>query len=109
MIATGYDDGSDSAWLRCAPIQTDTHPIGIVQLYFGSGSYSDRRQYISAAELAAESDRLVPLGKMGNLWEIACAGLFLASDHACFISGACLPVDGGQHAAMLPLETPTAG
>lgn len=66
-------------------------------------------QYASAAEMVAARDRLVPLGKMGNPWDVARAALFLASDHARFITGVCLPVDGGQHAAMLPLENPPAG
>ena len=39
----------------------------------------------------------VPLrGKMGTAWDVAHAALFLASDEARFITGAVLPVDGGQ-------------
>ena len=41
----------------------------------------------------------VPLGgKMGTAWDVANAALFLASDEAKFITGVCLPVDGGQSA-----------
>ncbi|MDA1077119.1 MAG: SDR family oxidoreductase, partial [Proteobacteria bacterium] len=41
----------------------------------------------------------VPLGKkMGSAWDVANAALFLASDEAGFITGANLPVDGGQSA-----------
>jgi NAD(P)-dependent dehydrogenase (short-subunit alcohol dehydrogenase family) len=41
----------------------------------------------------------VPLrGKMGSGWDVANAALFLASDEAQFITGVCLPVDGGQSA-----------
>jgi NAD(P)-dependent dehydrogenase (short-subunit alcohol dehydrogenase family) len=44
-------------------------------------------------------DAQVPLGgKMGDAWDVANAALFLASDEARFITGACLPVDGGQSA-----------
>ena len=53
------------------------------------------------AELIARRDAQVPLGgKMGSAWDIANAALFLASDEAKFITGVCLPVDGGQ-AAMI--------
>lgn len=53
------------------------------------------------AELIARRDAQVPLGaKMGSGWDIANAALFLASDEAKFITGVCLPVDGGQ-AAMI--------
>jgi NAD(P)-dependent dehydrogenase (short-subunit alcohol dehydrogenase family) len=51
----------------------------------------DRTQY---AELR---DQAVPLkGGMGSAWDVANAAVFLASDEARFITGALLPVDGGQ-------------
>lgn len=50
-------------------------------------------------EVRAERDRLVPLRhRMGTAWDVAHAVLFLASDEADFITGAVLPVDGGQSA-----------
>lgn len=53
-------------------------------------------QYASAEEMVAARDALVPMGKMGTAWDIANAAVFLASDEAKFITGVCLPVDGGQ-------------
>jgi NAD(P)-dependent dehydrogenase (short-subunit alcohol dehydrogenase family) len=47
-------------------------------------------------DLRAERNKAVPLGKMGTAWDVAYAALFLASDEAKFITGAVLPVDGGQ-------------
>jgi NAD(P)-dependent dehydrogenase (short-subunit alcohol dehydrogenase family) len=50
----------------------------------------------SRAEIAAERDARVPLGrKMGTGWDVAYAALFLASEEAKFITGVALPVDGG--------------
>lgn len=60
-------------------------------------------QYASVAEMVAQRERMVPLGRMGDAWDIANASLFLASDQARFITGVCLPVDGGQSCQMLPL------
>ena len=52
---------------------------------------------VSREQVRAERDALVPLaGGMGSAWDVANAALFLASDEARFITGAELPVDGGQ-------------
>jgi NAD(P)-dependent dehydrogenase (short-subunit alcohol dehydrogenase family) len=54
---------------------------------------------IERAEYAALRDSRVPLkGGMGTAWDVANAAAFLASDQARFITGALLPVDGGQSA-----------
>ncbi len=54
---------------------------------------------IDREQLIEQRNQLVPLGKkMGTAWDVAYAGLFLASDEAAFITGAVLPVDGGQSA-----------
>jgi NAD(P)-dependent dehydrogenase (short-subunit alcohol dehydrogenase family) len=37
---------------------------------------------------------------MGTAWDVANAAVFLASDEASFITGVCLPVDGGQSCGM---------
>ena len=40
-----------------------------------------------------------PMGRMGSVWDVAAAALFLASDAAAYVTGVCLPVDGGLAAA----------
>jgi NAD(P)-dependent dehydrogenase (short-subunit alcohol dehydrogenase family) len=48
-------------------------------------------------QIRAQRDALVPLrAKMGTGWDIAYASLFLHCDEPGFITGAVLPVDGGQ-------------
>lgn len=47
------------------------------------------------AEAKASRDRQVPVGRMGNAWEIAHAAAFLVSDAAAYITGTELVVDGG--------------
>lgn len=50
-------------------------------------------------EIRAERNAAVPLANgMGTAWDTAYASLFLASEEAKFITGAVLPVDGGQSA-----------
>jgi NAD(P)-dependent dehydrogenase (short-subunit alcohol dehydrogenase family) len=58
-----------------------------------------RERGIPKDELIRARHASVPLrGKMGTAWDVAHAALFLASDEAQFITGAVLPVDGGQGA-----------
>ena len=53
---------------------------------------------IDRGDYAAARASIVPLGRQGTAWDVANAALFLASDEAAFITGVCLPVDGGQSA-----------
>jgi NAD(P)-dependent dehydrogenase (short-subunit alcohol dehydrogenase family) len=58
-----------------------------------------RYRGISKEDLIEERESRIPLkGGMGSGWDTAYAALFLASDEAKFITGAILPVDGGQSA-----------
>jgi NAD(P)-dependent dehydrogenase (short-subunit alcohol dehydrogenase family) len=61
-------------------------------------------QYASVDEMVAARNAAVPLGKMGTAWDIANAAVFLASEEAKFITGVCLPVDGGQSCAVSELR-----
>lgn len=49
----------------------------------------------SIDELMATRHAASPTGRMGTPWDVANAGLFLASDEAAYVNGVCLPVDGG--------------
>lgn len=54
---------------------------------------------VDRATVSEGRDALVPLGgRPGTSDDVANAVLFLASDEARFITGAVLPVDGGQSA-----------
>ena len=52
-----------------------------------------------AAALIAKRHSAVPMGRMGDAWDVAHAVLFLASDEARYITAAQLVVDGGLSAA----------
>jgi NAD(P)-dependent dehydrogenase (short-subunit alcohol dehydrogenase family) len=54
-----------------------------------AGQYESMQAMIDARNAAC------PMGRMGTAWEIANAAVFLASDEASYITGVCLPVDGG--------------
>ena len=58
-----------------------------------------REQDRSREDIRAERARQVPLlRRQGTGWDVANAALFLASDDARYITGVCLPVDGGLSA-----------
>jgi NAD(P)-dependent dehydrogenase (short-subunit alcohol dehydrogenase family) len=54
-------------------------------------------QYASTEAMVAARDAACPMGFMGTAWDVAWASVFLASDEARYITGVCLPVDGGLH------------
>lgn len=49
----------------------------------------------------ASTEKLIPLGRVGQACELANAILFLASDEASYVTGAALPVDGGRSAVLV--------
>jgi NAD(P)-dependent dehydrogenase (short-subunit alcohol dehydrogenase family) len=55
-------------------------------------------QYASTDAMIRARNQLVPMGRMGTAWDVAKAAVFLASDDAQYITGVCLPVDGGVSA-----------
>ena len=52
------------------------------------------------AEYGRKIAAQVPLGRFGEAVEIADAALFFASDESTYITGVCLPVDGGRAAEL---------
>ncbi len=52
-----------------------------------------------AARLIADRHASVPMGRMGDAWDVAHAALFLASDAAGYVTATELVVDGGMTAA----------
>ncbi|XVH32964.1 SDR family oxidoreductase [Haloferacaceae archaeon DSL9] len=55
----------------------------------------ERGEYADYDEGLADRIDTVPLGRLGDPAELGDAVAFLASDRASFVTGACLPVDGG--------------
>lgn len=54
------------------------------------------RRTIAAWSTPDEINQRIPLGRMGEVDDVARAALFLVSDDASYITGVTLPVDGGR-------------
>lgn len=56
-------------------------------------------EFETVEAMIAARNAASPMGKMGDAWDVAYASLFLASDEAKYVTGVCLPVDGGKACA----------
>jgi NAD(P)-dependent dehydrogenase (short-subunit alcohol dehydrogenase family) len=56
-------------------------------------------QFPNTEEMIRSRNAASPMGHMGTAWDVAHAALFLASEEAKYITGVCLPVDGGKSCA----------
>ena len=56
-------------------------------------------QFASAEEMRRKRNAASPMGRMGQAWDVAYTALFLASDEARYVTGVCIPVDGGKGCA----------
>jgi 3-oxoacyl-[acyl-carrier protein] reductase len=63
---------------------------------FSAGGTWDKKMKEAPEATTAMLEAQVPLRRFGTAKEVAAAVVFLASGQASFITGACLPVDGGQ-------------
>ncbi len=58
-----------------------------------AGQYSDPEEMLRRRHAAS------PMARMGESWEVAKVAVFLASDESSYVTGVCIPVDGGKSCA----------
>ena len=80
-------------------IRVNTVVVGMMNTPLVTQRLTKQLGIASPQELANQRNALIPMGRMGDAWDIAHAVLFLASDEAGYITATQLVVDGGVTAA----------
>ena len=83
-----------------APQGIRVNSVAPGSILFPGGSW-DRRQKEEPEGIAAFVERELPAGRFGTPQEVADVVVFLASDRANWISGACINVDGCQSRSLI--------
>ena len=83
-----------------APDGIRVNSVAPGSILFPGGSW-DRRQKEDPDGIAAFVQREIPAGRFGTPQEVADVVVFLASDRANWISGACINVDGCQSRSLI--------
>jgi 3-oxoacyl-[acyl-carrier protein] reductase len=86
---------SKSLAQQLAPLGIRVNCVAPGSILFPGGSWL-RRQQADPDGIAEFVRRELPFGRFGRPEEVGAAVAFLASPRASWISGACVPVDGGQ-------------
>jgi NAD(P)-dependent dehydrogenase (short-subunit alcohol dehydrogenase family) len=82
-------------------IRVNTVVVGMMNTPLVGQRLTKQLNASDADELMAKRSSLVPMGRMGEAWDVAHAVLFLASDEAGYITATKLVVDGGVTASRL--------
>jgi len=97
--STAYSTAKGAVNALTQALAIDGAPYGIrVNFVLTGPIYTPMGMYASGKDDEARERRknASPMKREGNAWDIAYAGLYLASEEARYVTGVLLPVDGGM-------------
>lgn len=102
MAAYDASKGGVEAFTRAAAL--DLAPFGVRVNAIGPGAI--HTEFFDHEGLQGQQQRArpVPLGRVGQVQDVASGAAFLASSDAAYITGQVLYIDGGMHAQLRPPE-----
>ena len=86
---------SKSLAVNLAPKRIRVNTVAPGSIEFEGGRWANTRERNRARYDAVLNS--IPWGRLGTAREVADVVVFLASERASWVTGACIPVDGGQH------------
>jgi 7-alpha-hydroxysteroid dehydrogenase len=80
--------------------------VRVNALAVGAVETSALAPFLKAEGMREKMEALTPLGRIGQVEDIAAAALWLASDAASWVTGKVIEVDGGQETSNFPIKLP---
>lgn len=102
MAAYDASKGGVEAFTRAAAL--DLAPFGVRVNAIGPGAIHTEFFDHEGVQGQRQRARPVPLGRVGQVQDVAGGAAFLASSDAAYITGQVLYIDGGMHAQLRPPE-----
>ncbi|MSO81240.1 MAG: SDR family oxidoreductase [Alphaproteobacteria bacterium] len=76
-------------------IRTPMVELSVVDAFRGKAKLDDAERECTITEYLDKRNAQIPLGRWGEVWDVAKTALFLSSDDSAYISGIEMPVYGG--------------